>query len=117
MATFNKNFYTPNTEATIEQAMDRLNELGYSNYTYKSMSRANGASFYFNLEDGKEIRVSDHRLTGNRAFDIIQVDLYEIKTVTTSKTKVVERKGFVLTDEMIERARLRKEELRKGNFI
>jgi hypothetical protein len=76
---FNSNFYQPNRNATVEQAIARLNKLGYKNFQFKSSSYSNGASFYFESESGEEIRVSDHILTGNRAFDTIQVSLYEIK--------------------------------------
>jgi hypothetical protein len=77
---FNSNFYQTNTSATREQAEARLKKLGYKNFTFNSCSRSNGASFYFTLENGEQVRVSDHPLTGNRAFDVIQVSLYEIKT-------------------------------------
>ena len=82
---FNKNFYQPNTSATKEQAEARLVKLGYTNFQFKGQSFSNGASFYFTLEDDTEVRVSDHPLTGNRAFDIIQVSLYEIKTFPFTK--------------------------------
>lgn len=85
MKTFNSNLYQPNTTATRAQAEKRLIELGYSNFTFRSLSRSNGASFYFEGENGEEIRVSDHPLTGRRAFYTIQVDLYEIKTMTVKK--------------------------------
>ena len=52
-------------------------------FTFKSASYANGASFYFESEDGKEIRVSDHPLTCKRAFDVIQVDIVPVKTLPT----------------------------------
>lgn len=85
MNTFNSNFYQPDTTATRTQAEKRLIELGYSNFTFKSQSKTNGASFYFEGENGEEIRVSDHPLTGRRAFNTVQVDLYEIKTMTVKK--------------------------------
>ena len=31
----------------------RLVDLGYKNFTFKSVSYTNGASFYFESEDGK----------------------------------------------------------------
>lgn len=112
MSKFNPNFFRPNTEATVEQATQRLIDLGYSNFHYKSMSRSNVASFYFTSENGEEIRVSDHRLTGNRAFNTIQVDLYEVKTSDSSIRRKRETPKFELTAEMIEKARLRKEAMR-----
>lgn len=58
-------------------AESRLNGLGYKNYSFNSACYTNGASFYFTSENGESIRVSDHELTGNRAFDTIQVSLIE----------------------------------------
>lgn len=75
---FNKSFYRPNTEATVEDAEKRLKEEGYSNFHFKSVSRSNGVSFYFETENGQEIRVSDHPLAGKRAFDVIDIPLYKI---------------------------------------
>lgn len=76
---FNKSFYQPNTSATKEMAEERLLSLGYKNFSFKNSSFSNGASFYFEGEDGKEIRVSDHPLTGKRAFLTVQVSLTEMK--------------------------------------
>lgn len=80
MKKFNPNFYRPNRNYTKEMAEARLKDLGYKNFTFKSVSYANGASFYFESEDGKEIRVSDHPLTGKRAFGTIQIDIVPRKT-------------------------------------
>jgi len=76
---FNSNFYQSNNSYTREMAEAILTKKGFKNVTYKSSSFANGASFYFESEMGREIRVSDHKLTGKRAFDTIQVDLVERK--------------------------------------
>lgn len=81
MNTFNPKFYQPNRSYTREIAEQRLISLGFSNFTFKSASYANGASFYFESKDGQQIRVSDHRLTGKRAFDVIQVDIEEPKAL------------------------------------
>lgn len=78
---FNQRFYTPQTNYTRESAEKRLISLGYKNFSFKGSSYTNGASFYFTNEKGEEIRVSDHRLTGKRAFDCIQVDLIEVSTI------------------------------------
>lgn len=79
MNNFNSNFFQSNAKYTREIAEQRLISLGYKNFTFKSASFSNGASFYFESEDGKEIRVSDHILTGNRAFETIQVAIEEVK--------------------------------------
>ena len=81
MTTFNSNFYQPNRNYTKEMAEARLLDLGYKNFIFKSVSYTNGASFYFESEDGKELRVSDHPLTGKRAFDTIQIDIVPVKTL------------------------------------
>ena len=76
---FNRNFYQSNNSATREMAENRLMKKGYKNFQFNSVSRTNGASFYFTGENGEELRVSDHPLTGSRAFNVIQIDLYEKK--------------------------------------
>jgi|VirMetMinimDraft_7_1064189.scaffolds.fasta_scaffold12363_4 hypothetical protein len=76
--TFNKNFYQPNTNATLEMAESILISKGIKGAEFKNMSRSNGVSFYFDF-NGREIRVSDHRKTSY--YDGIQIDLYEIKTI------------------------------------
>lgn len=81
MSTFNSNFYQSNRNYTKEMAEARLVDLGYKNFTFKSVSYTNGASFYFESKDGEEIRVSDHPLTGKRALDIIQVAIVPIKVL------------------------------------
>ncbi len=63
---FNKNFYQPNKTATLEQAENRLVQLGYTNFTFQSKSISNGCSFYFLSDNNETIRVSDHKLTGKR---------------------------------------------------
>ena len=75
---FNQNFYQPNTSATREQAEKVLESKGIKGANFKSMSLSNGASFYFDF-NGREIRVSDHRKTGN--YTGIQFDLYVVKTM------------------------------------
>lgn len=68
----------------------RLVEAGYSNFQFTGSSYSNGASFYFDGPNGEKIRVSDHRLTGNRAFEIIQVP-FQAPKVMESPTKVRDR--------------------------
>ncbi len=82
MNKFNPNFYQPNRSYTREIAEQRLLSLGFKNFQFKGCSFSNGASFYFENEEGREIRVSDHPLTGKRAFDIIQVNIEEPKVLT-----------------------------------
>lgn len=72
---FNKNFYKPNFNYTREMAEQRLISLGYKDFIFKGCSYTFGASFYFYLEDGREIRVSDHPLTGKRAFEVIDIPI------------------------------------------
>lgn len=79
--TFNKSFYQPALEYTREIAEKRLSDLGYKNFSFTGHSYSNGASFYFEGEDGQKIRVSDHRLTGNRSFEYLQIDIVEKKTM------------------------------------
>lgn len=81
MNIFNSNFYQSNRNYTKEMAEARLVDLGYKNFTFKSVSYTNGASFYFESEDGKELRVSDHPLTGKRAFDTVQIDIIPVKVL------------------------------------
>jgi hypothetical protein len=90
MLNFNSNFYQPNFKYTREIAEQRLISLGYKNFSFVSASYTNGASFYFTSEEGKEIRVSDHPLTGKRAFETIDVAIVEIK-VMESPLKLRER--------------------------
>ncbi len=79
MTHFNKDFYQPNMNYTVEMAEKRLTSLGYKNFSFTGSSFSNGASFYFTSEDGKKIRVSDHCLTGKIAFDIVEIDIVEKK--------------------------------------
>lgn len=81
MNAFNRDFYRPNRNYTREAAEQRLISLGYKDFHFKSASYANGASFYFESEDGQVIRVSDHPLTGKRAFDVIQVDIIPLQAL------------------------------------
>ena len=81
MSNFNSNFYTSNTSYTREMAEARMIEKGYSNFSFLGSSFSNGASFYFELQDGRKVRVSDHKLTGNRAFNTIQIYIVEPKTL------------------------------------
>jgi hypothetical protein len=73
MKTFNSDFYKANKNYTREIAESKMTEKGYSNFSFTGCSYSNGASFYFTLEDGRKVRVSDHNLTGKRAFDLIQI--------------------------------------------
>jgi hypothetical protein len=76
-AQFNSDFYTANKSYTREIAESKMTEKGYSNFTFTGCSYSNGASFYFTLEDGRKVRVSDHKLTGKRAFELIQISFVE----------------------------------------
>jgi hypothetical protein len=80
---FNKNFFASNRSYTLEMAENIMFENGYSNFQFKGSSFTNGASFYFTCND-KEIRVSDHTLTGKRAFNVTQLSfakpsIFEVK--------------------------------------
>ena len=85
MGTFNNSFYSPNRQYTQKDAVARLFSKGIKNATFTGMSYTNGASFYFELESGRKIRVSDHRLTSERAFEYIQIDIVEIKQLGLNK--------------------------------
>jgi hypothetical protein len=87
MNTFNNNFYTANKNYTKQDAEARLISSGINNYTFTGMSYSNGVSFYFESETGHKIRVSDHILTGKRAFYYIQIDIVEIKKFSPNKNK------------------------------
>lgn len=91
MKTFNNDFYQNNAKYTREQAESKMIENGYSNFHFKGCSFSNGSSFYFDV-DGKEVRVSDHILTGKRAFDTIQISFVEVKTL---KTNIVKKTGGI----------------------
>jgi len=80
-STFNPNFYRPRMEYTREMAEARLKDLGYTEFYFTGCSHSNGASFYFELKDGTKVRVSDHPLTGRRAFDYIDISIVPIKTL------------------------------------
>lgn len=83
---FNKSFYRSNFSYTREDAENKLRSLGYNNFTFKGCSYSNGASFYFDVEGlDKEVRVSDHPLTGRRAFDVIEISLVTIKKLSIKK--------------------------------
>lgn len=77
---FNNSFYTPNTKYTREMAEKVMRENGYNDFQFKSSSFSNGASFYFDV-NGMEVRVSDHPLTGNRAFNTVQLSLVKVKAL------------------------------------
>lgn len=79
---FNNSFYTANTKYTREMAEQVMRENGYNDFQFKSSSFSNGASFYFDV-DGKEVRVSDHPLTGNRAFETIQLSLVKVQVMAS----------------------------------
>lgn len=81
----NKNFFQPNLNYTKEIAEKRLHDLGFKNFSYKGSSFTNGASFYFTSENGKELRVSDHNLTGKRAEECTQIRIVEIKEFPVRK--------------------------------
>lgn len=83
----NTNFFTPNFSYTKEIAEKRLQDLGYKNFSFKGQSFEHGASFYFEDEDGKEIRVSDHNLTGKRADECTQVRIVEIRELPVRSKK------------------------------
>ena len=85
MSNFNNKFYSPNTSYTREDAEKVMKENGYTDFQFKSCSFSNGASFYFDV-NGKEIRVSDHPLTGKRAFNTIQLSLLK-KSVIKANIK------------------------------
>lgn len=71
---FNPNFYQSNMKYTREDAERVMRENGYTSFHFKGCSYSNGASFYFDVEGlDKEVRVSDHPLTGRRAFDVIEL--------------------------------------------
>lgn len=79
MTTFNQNFFQANRNYTREMAETKLIEKGYLIFSFDGCSFENGASFYFTLDNGKKVRVSDHELTGKRAFDTIQIRFVEPK--------------------------------------
>lgn len=83
--TFNSNFYQPNTSATREMAEKRMVESGYTSFSFKASSFSNGASFYFTLDNGQEVRVSDHLLTGKRASETTQVALFPVKKMVAKE--------------------------------
>ena len=82
---FNSDFYTTDRSYTREDAEGRLFAKGITNFTFTGQSYSNGASFYFELENGKKVRVSDHILTGNRSFDYIQISIVEIKKLRINR--------------------------------
>lgn len=82
---FNKDFFTPDHSYTREMAEQKLREKGFKNFQFSGSSFANGASFYFTSDKGEEIRVSDHKLTGKRLFDVIDIPFHEPKAFPTIK--------------------------------
>lgn len=83
-----KAFFKPDYKYTLKIAEQRLLDLGYSNFTFSNSSFTNGASFYFTSENGEKIRVSDHKATGRRALNLIQVDIIEIKKMGINKVLI-----------------------------
>lgn len=77
---FNDNFFTP-TNYTRANAEAKMIEKGYSDFTFTGSSHTNGSSFYFELSDGRKVRVSDHDLTGKRAFEYIQINFKEVRKI------------------------------------
>lgn len=86
MENFNNNFYKSNTSYTREIAEKLMIENGYTDFQFKGCSFANGASFYFDV-NGQEVRVSDHTLTGKRAFDVIQISFVKKSVFSAKKTE------------------------------
>ena len=82
---FNADFYRPNRSYTREDAEGRLISKGVKNFSFTGVSYSNGTSFYFELNNGTKIRVSDHPLTGERAFDYVQISIVEIKKLSINK--------------------------------
>ena len=76
---FNTAFYKPNHSFTLEFAEIRLNEEGFNTFRFTGSSFSHGASFYFEDCNGNKIRVSDHVLTGKRAFEEIQIPFLKVK--------------------------------------
>lgn len=85
MNAFNPNFYESNLKYTRTDAEKRLNELGHEGYWFTGQSYANGASFYFINERGEKLRVSDHNLTGRRAFEVKQISITEVRSVKMTR--------------------------------
>lgn len=108
---FNSNFYQPQRQFTVEFATKRLLDLGYKNFQFTGCSYSNGASFYFDGENGEKLRVSDHRLTGKRSFETTQISLEETKYFKIKRAAKKTTSSFILTPEMIEAAAKRKAEL------
>ena len=98
-------FIAAKIEATIKDAEKVMTENGFTDFTFTGASYTNGASFYFTLFDNRKVRVSDHPLTGNRAFDVIQLSLFKVKEFTSKASNL---STFKLTKEMIEAAAKRK---------
>ena len=98
-------FIAATIKATIKDAEKVMTENGFTDFTFTGASYTNGASFYFTLCDNRKVRVSDHPLTGNRAFDVIQLSLFKVKEFTSKASNL---STFKLTKEMIEAAAKRK---------
>lgn len=86
MKNFNNSFYQTNKRFTRKDAEKVMLENGYSDFQFKAASFSNGSSFYFS-SNGIEIRVSDHPLTGKRAFDTVQLSLVKISTLKMKNTE------------------------------
>lgn len=104
MTNFNPSFYESNRKYTKKDAETILTSLGYNNVSFIGLSYANGSSFYFEGENGEQIRVSDHKLTGKRSFNTTQISLNKTKTFIARPKLGVK---FVLTPEMIAAAKKR----------
>lgn len=81
---FNKNFYVP-TNYTREQAENILIENGFFAFSFVNVSRSNGTSFYYVLPDNRNVRISDHPLTGKRQTEYIQLFFYKPKSLGVNK--------------------------------
>jgi hypothetical protein len=93
MTRFNQNFHQSNRNYTKEMAEEKMLQAGYSEFQFTGCSYANGASFYFTTSCGKEVRVSDHPLTGKRAFNFIQISLVEVKHLPKNEKLIAKREA------------------------
>lgn len=85
MKNINRKYFTPALEWTRELAEKRMQEEGHSDFQFTGHSYSNGASFYFELGSGQKVRVSDHALAGNRAFEYIQIEFSPVKTMSAKR--------------------------------
>lgn len=82
---FNRSFYTPEKRYTAQEAEQKMIEKGYTSFSLTGSSFTNGSSFYFETSTGEKVRVSDHSLTGNRAFEYTQIRFVEPKLMSAKK--------------------------------